>query len=131
MTVPKSLRRAVAERARSCCEYYLLDERDSYTPHHVDHIVSQKHGGTSDSQNLARACTRCNAWKGSDVSAIDPETDAAIPLFHPRRDRWEDHFEWRGYRIEPLTPVGAATVRLLRLNADQRIAERRILDSQA
>jgi hypothetical protein len=44
------------------------------------------------------------------------------------RHRWEDHFELRGYRIELLTPIGAATVRLLRLNADQRIAERRILD---
>lgn len=86
MTVSKTLRRVVAERARSCCEYCLLDERDSYTPHQVDHIVSQKHGGTSDSQNLAWACTRCNAWKGSDVSAIDPETGEAIPLFHPRRD---------------------------------------------
>jgi hypothetical protein len=97
----------------------------------VDHIVSQKHGGPSDSENLAWACTRCNSWKGSDVSAIDPETGEAVPLFHPRRDRWEDHFEMRDYRIEPLTPVGAATVRLLRLNADQRIAERRILDPRS
>ena len=131
MTVPKALRRLVAERAGNCCEYCLLEEHDSYTPHQVDHIVSQKHGGPSDSQNLAWACTRCNSWKGSDVSAIDPETGEAVPLFHPRRHRWEDHFELRGYRIEPLTPVGAATARLLRLNADQRIAERRILDPRS
>jgi len=105
VTVAKSLRRRVAERARSCCEYCLLDERDSYTPHQVDHIVSQNLGGPSDSQNLAWACTGCNSWKGSDVSAIDPETGEAVPLFHPRRHRWEDHFELRGHRIEPLTRI--------------------------
>ena len=136
MTVPKALRRVVAERAGGCCEYCLLDEPDSYTPHQVDHIVSQKHGGTSDSQNFAWACTRCNSWKGSDASAIAfrtscPETGEAVPLFHPRRHGSEEHFELRGYRIEPLTPIGAATVRLLRLNADQRIAERRILDPRS
>jgi len=88
VTVPKALRRVVAVRAGGCCEYCLLDEPDSYTPHQVDHIVSQKHGGTSDSQNLAWACTRCNSWKGSDVGAIAfrttrPETGEAVPLFHP------------------------------------------------
>ena len=131
MTVPEPVRRLVSERARHCCEYCLLNERDSYTPHQVDHIVSQKHGGRSDPQNLAWACTRCNSWKGSDIGSIDPETDELVPLFQPRRDRWKDHFELRGYRIEPLTPVGSATVRLLRLNADQRMAERRILDPRS
>ena len=127
MTVPESLRRLVAERARHCCEYCLLDERDSYTPHLVDHFVSQKHGGPSDPQNLAWACARCNSWKGSDISSIDPDTGELVLLYHPRRHRWGEHFELRGDRIEPLTPIGAATARLLRLNADQRMAERRIL----
>ena len=131
MTVPESLRRLVAERAGHCCEYCLLDERNSYTPHQVDHIVSRKHGGPSDPQNLAWACTRCNSWKGSDVSSINPETLEVVPLFHPRRHRRRDHFELRAHRIEPLTPIGAATVRLLRLNADQRLAERRILDPRS
>ena len=100
---------------------------DSYSPHQVDHIVSRKHGGTSDPDNLAYECLRCNAWKGSDVGSIDPETGTLARLFDPRRQRWEDHFELRGAVIEPLTDEGAATTRLLKLNLDKRVTERRLL----
>lgn len=124
MTVPASVRRLVAARAGHRCEYCLLHEHDSYTPHQVDHIVSLKHGGASDPENLAWACIRCNAWKGSDVSSVDPGTGEIVALFHPRHQRWNDHFQLRGHRIEPLTDIGAATVRLLRLNSEQRLAER-------
>ena len=127
MTGPESVRRFVAERAGRRCEYCLLHERDSYTPHQVDHILSQKHAGSSDPGNLAWACVRCNAWKGSDISSIDPQTGELVALFHPRRHRWIDHFELRGHTIEPITPIGKVTVRLLRLNSDQRVAERRAL----
>ena len=127
MTVPESVRRFVAERAGHRCEYCLLHERDSYTPHQVDHILSQKHAGSSDPENLAWACIRCNAWKGSDISSINPETGEIVALFHPRRHRWIDHFELRGHTVEPITPIGKVTGRLLRLNSDQRVAERRSL----
>ncbi len=127
MTIPESLRRFVATRAGHVCEYCLLHDKDSYTPHQVDHIVSQKHGGSSEPDNLAWACIRCNAWKGSDVSSVDPETGEIVALFHPRRHFWREHFELRDYRIEPLTQIGSVTARLLRLNSDQRIAERRAL----
>ena len=30
------------------------------------------------------------------------------PLFHPRRDRWSEHFRWRGPRLVGLTPAGRA-----------------------
>lgn len=129
MTVPEAVRRLVATRAGHRREYYLLHQRDSYTPHQVDHIVSQKHAGTSDLQNLAWSWIRCNAWKGSDVSSVDPNTGQIVPLFHPRRDRWSDHFEIRGHVIEPLTAIGYMTVTLLRLNSAQRFAERRALES--
>lgn len=127
MTVPDSVRRFVAARAGNRCEYCLLHERDSYTPHQVDHILSRKHGGSSDPANLAWACIRCNAWKGSDVSSVDLETGELLELFHPRRHRWSDHFKLLGHMIVPLTPVGVVTARLLPLNSDQRIAERRAL----
>lgn len=48
-------------------------------------------------------------------------------LFHPRRQRWEDHFILRGALIEPITPEGTATVRLLKLNIDKRVVERQLL----
>lgn len=51
--ISKPLRRFVAERAAYRCEYCLLHEDDSYSPHQVDHIISRKHGGQSGSDNLA------------------------------------------------------------------------------
>jgi len=50
-----------------------------------------------------------------------------VPLFHPRRQRWAAHFLLRGFVIEPLTPEGEVTARLLKLNLDKRVAERRLL----
>ena len=91
------------------------------------HIISRKHDGSSDPDNLAYACLRCNAWKGSDVGSLDPQTGAYVSLFHPRRQHWDDHFELRGAVIEPRTTVGRATARLLKLNLDKRIVERQLL----
>ena len=125
--VSESLRRFVAERAAHRCEYCLLHEDDSYSPHQVDHIISRKHGGQSDSDNLAYACLRCNAWKGTDIGSFDTQSGTLVSLFHPRRQRWEDHFLLRGAVIEPLTAEGKATVRLLKLNLDKRIVERHLL----
>jgi len=125
--VSESLRRFVAERAAWRCEYCLLHESDSYSPHQIDHIISRKHGGLSDSDNLAYACLRCNAWKGSDVGSLDPQTRAFVKLFHPRHQLWDDHFVLRGALIEPLTAEGKATARLLKLNLDKRLVERQLL----
>jgi hypothetical protein len=121
------LRRLVAERASHRCEYCLLHEDDSYSTHQVDHIISRKHGGLSESGNLAYACLRCNAWKGSDIGSVDDRTGRFVRLFHPRTQRWQDHFVLAGAVIEPLTDEGRATARLLKLNLDKRIAERRLL----
>jgi hypothetical protein len=125
--VSEPLRRFVAERAGYRCEYCLLHESDSYSPHQIDHIISRKHDGLSDSDNLAYACLRCNAWKGSDIGSLDPQTGLFVKLFHPRRQRWDDHFVLRGAVIEPLTVEGRATARLLKLNLDKRIVERQLL----
>jgi len=125
--ISESLRRLVAERAGYRCEYCLLHEDDSYSPHQIDHIISRKHGGRSDADNLAYACLRCNAWKGSDIGSLDSETDRFVNLFHPRRQRWEDHFVLRGAIVEPLTAEAKATARLLKLNLNKRVVERRLL----
>jgi hypothetical protein len=125
--VSESQRRFVAERAVYQCEYCLLHEDDSYSPHQIDHIISRKHGGLSEVDNLAYACLRCNAWKGSDVGSLDLKTGALVSLFHPRRQRWDDHFVLRGAVIQPLTAEGRATARLLKLNLDKRVVERQLL----
>jgi len=71
--------------------------------------ISRKHHGSSEPSNLAYACLRCNAWKGSDLVTIDASGNEIIRHFHPRLQRWKDHFILRGAVIEPLTDEGDAT----------------------
>ena len=47
------LRRLVAERADNLCEYCLIAEHDTILGCAIDHIISIKHGGSSNIDNLA------------------------------------------------------------------------------
>jgi hypothetical protein len=106
-----------------------VHEDDGGFRFHVDHIVSRKHGGLSVFQNLAYACTYCNVFKGSDIAGVDSSSGYAVRLFDPRVDLWVDHFSIRGSRILGITPVGSVTVRLLKLNSEDRVLERDVLQS--
>lgn len=116
-------------RAGHRCEYCLIYEQDAGFPHQVDHIVSRKHGGSSTADNLALACIICNRYKGSDVASINPGSGQVVRLFHPRHDQWADHFRIQAEVIEALTEVGMVTLQVLRLNAPERLAERRLLQT--
>jgi len=121
---PAEMRRQVVERAATCCEYCLLPQEFAASTHQVDHIVSEKHGGLTTLDNLALSCALCNRRKGSDVSSIDPESGEVVPLFHPRLQRWADHFGFDGPHIVGLTEEGRATVQCLHLNSFERLLER-------
>jgi 5-methylcytosine-specific restriction endonuclease McrA len=54
--VNEELRRLVADRAGHVCEYCRINEEDTYFGCEIDHIISLKHGGTTDESNLALAC---------------------------------------------------------------------------
>jgi hypothetical protein len=125
--IPADLRRLVRQRARECCEYCLVPQAVAFAPHQVDHVIAEKHGGQTATDNLALSCILCNQHKGSDLASLDPDTGALTPLFHPRIDHWADHFRLIGGTIESLTPIGRATARLLRLNHPDRVAERGLL----
>jgi hypothetical protein len=125
--VPSALRSAVQQRARLRCEYCLLHEADAVLSHQPDHIVAYKHGGRTELDNLAWTCFLCNRWKGSDIASIDVETGRVVRLFHPRQDRWTDHFRLEGVRIVPLTPEGRATEYLLKLNHPDNLKLRAML----
>lgn len=114
-------------RARDHCEYCKIAEADSGFAHQVDHIVSKKHGGGADFENLALACAIWNRHKGSDVASFDPDSGELIALFHPRRNEWTDHFEIKEGRIEPKTAIGRVTAKILRFNVPERIEERVLL----
>ncbi len=125
--VSAALRRLVLRRAGGLCEYCLLHQEDAHFSFHVDHIVSRRHRGASSAGNLALACLRCNVAKGADLGTLAGRPRQLIALYHPRRDRWDVHFRLNGIRIMPLTATGEATVRLLELNADDRLRLRRAL----
>ena len=122
--ISAALRREVRERARERCEYCLLAESEAFFPHEPDHLIAIKHGGETVSVNLALACFDCNRFKGPNIASLDPVTGKVVPLFNPRTQRWSEHFKLNGGRIIPLTPVGRATEKMLRLNLPARVEAR-------
>ena len=120
--MPPRLRQLVRQHAGGRCEYCQLHEDHlPLWPFHLDHIVAEQHGGTDDPANLAWACQRCNLCKGTNLTSIDPDSAQAVRLFHPRVDRWEQHFALQGNRVAGLTPKGRATAWLLQMNCEQRL----------
>ena len=115
-------RQLVRRRAGDACEYCRLPQAATpFIPFHVEHITAKQHGGSDDPIELAFACDRCNAYKGPNLTSIDPDAETIVPLFNPRRDLWSDHFEFHGGAIIGLTPSGRATVRLLQMNVLRRV----------
>ncbi len=126
--VPAALRRTVEDRAAGRCEYCLIHNDCVVMPHEADHVIAIKHGGTTTAANLALSCFLCNRFKGSDIASIDPQTGAVVRLFHPRQDKWADHFQWfDDGNIIPTTEVGRATTGLLRFNLPESVLARREL----
>lgn len=123
------LRTLVIKRAGDCCEYCRLSQEDNTFSFHVDHVISEKHGGETIGANLCLSCPICNAFKGSDIGSIDRQTGLLTPLFNPREQVWIEHFRLNGAMIEPLTAEGRVTVFLLRFNQADRVFERKELIS--
>jgi hypothetical protein len=125
--ISPALRQLAYKRASGMCEYCLIPEIATFAVHEIDHIIPLKHGGQTVSENLALSCALCNKHKGTDLTSIDPETGEIVPLYHPRRERWVDHFQLQGALFLPLTPTGHVTIRLLQLNHPDRLEERELL----
>jgi hypothetical protein len=116
-----ALRALVCRRVGDICEYCRLPQTAScIVRFHVEHIIARQHGGQTEPDNLALACSYCNFHKGPNIAGLDPESGQLVPLFHPRRDRWKDHFGWKGATIVGRTPIGRATAELLAMNDWQR-----------
>jgi hypothetical protein len=114
------LRQEVWERAGSRCEYCCLPQALVEAAHEIDHIIAVKHNGSTVSGNLALACFACNNHKGPNIAGLDPESGTLVRLFHPRNDRWNEHFVWRGSWLEGTTEIGRATLEVLEINASHR-----------
>ncbi len=120
--------RALSPRTGAQLLEYCLTCRDTIgQTMHVEHIDPN---GDDDPENLCLACPTCNLSKSRATSALDPLTGMTVPLFHPRRQQWQEHFRWveNARRVQGLTPTGRATVERLRMNQERLVVARALWD---
>lgn len=125
--ITSELRSLIADRVNHHCEYCLIHKDDTFFGCEVDHIISLKHGGRTEVNNLAYACVFCNRLKGSDIGSILDQTNEFVRFFNPRKDQWYKHFQLESAIIKPLTKIGEVTTRILGFNKSERILERQAL----
>jgi hypothetical protein len=123
----RALEELVRERADQRCEYCQVPQTYDRLAFEVDHIIARKHRGPTRAGNLCLACFACNNHKGPNVAGVDPKTHKIVKLFNPRRHRWKAHFRWDGPLLVGITPIGRATVTVLEMNLDHRVAFRQQL----
>lgn len=116
--IPAKLRNLVLKRSNGICEYCRIPEDFSPQPFCFEHILPKFSGGKTSSENLARACQGCNAFKATRTEFYDELTDETVSLFNPRLSSWSEHFVWNEdfTEIIGITPHGRATVKALKIN---------------
>lgn len=119
--VPERIARLVAERAGHRCEYCRMHQSLQGATFHIEHILPRSLGGTDSADNLALACPSCNLHKSNRIAVSDNVAQTTIPLFYPRADVWNEHFEWEGCEVVGKTETDRATIALLLLNAPRRL----------
>ncbi len=117
----------VRERASYRCEYCRMPQSAHVLTFPIDHIIARQHGGSSDLENLALSCVRCNSFKGPNIAGIDPQTSRILRLYHPRKDRWDENFSFEGATLFGLSEVGRTTLQLLQMNHPDYLALRTAL----
>lgn len=128
--LPYKKRKFVAQRANYCCEYCRLHERFMFLSFVIDHIISLKHGGGDETDNLAYACAHCNQHRGSDLTTFLDSYDDIVLLFNPRKHIWHDHFETIDGEILAKSRIGQASIKIFKFNEPDILILRREL-SQA
>lgn len=128
-SISSKLRLKVAQRAQHLCEYCKSPKAYSPSPFDTEHIRPISLGGETIFENLAYACNGCNGHKYNKTHAADPIDESIVLLFNPRTHEWKDHFVWdtQGVIIIGITPTGRATVDSLKLNRDEIVRLRKLL----
>ncbi|MCC6417089.1 MAG: HNH endonuclease [Gemmataceae bacterium] len=116
----------VAERAGHRCEYCHAPEAIFNFPFEVEHITPVSRQGANEESNLALACRACNLHKADHLAGEDEHTGKTVRLFHPRQDRWKDHFQVDRETgvIRGRTAVGRVTATRLNLNSPLQLDAR-------
>ncbi|TAE60719.1 MAG: HNH endonuclease [Nostocales cyanobacterium] len=92
--VTSQQKKAVAERAKGCCEYCRSQARFAIQPFSIEHILPKSQGGKTSLDNLALSCQGCNNHKYNKTEGIDPVGGNIVYLYHPRQQKWNEHFSW-------------------------------------
>ena len=116
----------VAKRAHHRCEYCHAPESIFNVVLEVEHIHPIVAGGTNTEENLALTCRSCNSFKGSRRGSLDPQSGQEERFYHPRQDRWEDHFSVSSDSCEivALTEIGRVTALCLKMNSLAQLTAR-------
>ena len=127
--IPASLRSRVQARANGFCEYCKASDCFTTASFHCDHVLPRKVGGKTELTNLAYACPWCNTHKHARTHARDPQTGRQVPLFNPRRKKWQRHFIWSENFLSIIgrTQIGRATVKALNMNRPEHVNRRKVL----
>jgi len=125
--ISEAKRKIVIKRANNCCEYCKIHQSDAFQKHQIEHIIALKHGGSSDIDNLALACTECNFHKGTDLSTMLLPNKELIRLFNPREHLWTEHFYIEDCLFYSKSKIGEATIKILKMNDVDAIIVRRML----
>ncbi len=115
-----------ARRAGHRCEYCRAPEAVFNFPFEVEHILPTSCGGVDDEANLCLACRACNLRKSDRIAAFDALSREEVALFHPREQRWTDHFrvDVESGELQGTTPIGRATIASLDLNHPLQVMAR-------
>lgn len=122
-------KKAVAERAKGCCEYCISQARFAIQSFSVEHIIPRSLDGETTLNNLALSCQGCNNHKYNKTEGRDPVSGDVVQFYHPRQQLWSEHLAWNEdfTLLIGLTPTGRATVEALQLNREGVVNLRRVL----
>ena len=115
-SISEKLKKKIRQTAKNRCGYCLLPQSLNPNLLEIEHILPTAKGGTDAEENLWLACRLCNGYKGVQSEATDKQTKKTVQIFNPRRQNWNEHFEWDNEFIIGKTSCGRVTVKVLKLN---------------
>ena len=116
-----NIREHVRQRANFSCEFCGVTETNTGGQLTIDHFQPKSKGGGDVLENLVYCCIRCNQYK-LDYWPIDSNSPS---LWNPRLEPASHHFlNLDDGALHPLTPIGAFTLKRLRLNRPPLVAYR-------
>lgn len=121
MSTVDSARLRIRTRADFACEFCGVTETDTGGELTVDHFQPKTKGGTDDIENLLYCCVRCNQHKAD----YWPSLATDLMLWNPHQESMASHLLiLADGTLYPTTPIGAFTLKRLRLNRPPLVAYR-------